>query len=385
MVAPEATAYDYTSFPHIFDAIFADCDTPTTIAFRGVSRAFRDAVDDALLTHVALCAVPAPASQATIGTGGTILGFVRPSELADPKPLPPDPESTDLTTALALLPPGFLQSFDSLHVDPQGKGTKTTRTPAAPPPLLPRVPAVIRTLDLTRGFMYNFNGLANLRTLRRAGFGVQFLPPSLESLTTVVDFATPSDMLPCRGTPLVVPTGLDKYILHVRWDQWPQEERYGLNTSIIGSHGTAPREMVLVLRPYLSGYRLDFFRGTAVGMLAVLEADGKVCIVGAEQLPIPNIGEEQGADGPDPHKWFKTIIRFFWPGHEADRERLDALLAQIESITVTEWHARLKAEGRGKDGLDSYEMQAVWPGYAHEHTSFMTETSCDCLRCQTDS
>ncbi|KAL1412324.1 hypothetical protein Q8F55_000068 [Vanrija albida] len=317
-------AIDHTAHPHIVDDILAACDTRTAIAFRGTSRAFRDRVDHALLTHVVPYIVPGPGSSFSGGPHpGPTVRFVRPSDCL-------------------------------------GIGLAT-------PPLLPNVPEAIRALDLRLSVAHLafYNRCTGVRTLRRANYSVWLhVPTTFDLLSTVVDSAV-LEGAGNRG--FSVPPGLGTYVLHLHW---PESEYVVGSTSIAvekaeGRSGW-PREMVLVLRPESRGeppralHGLYFIRELTVGMLCVLEGGGSVTIVGVEKVSRLNMG---AGEGEDLIERFKAMVMLFWRSlsDPPDELEVDDLLARVEFVAVDEWHAALKAKGRDGDGLDVYDLQAMWP------------------------
>ncbi|KAL1412320.1 hypothetical protein Q8F55_000064 [Vanrija albida] len=321
---------DSTAYPHIIDAILAACDTPTAIAFRGASRAFRAAVDSALLTHVALYVLP-----------------------------PPDPP----------LP----------HPDPHDQSTPIIRfgrpsdSSAPAPALLPNLPAAIRVLDIDHPYASSASNFARVHTLRCTSNAVWCRPP-LDDLRTVVDFATPHDKLNQGDDDvrLVIQPRLQRYVLHISWDESRWDEVGATISTQTTTHmatcqPTVPREMVLVLHPFSSGpaaaytHVIWFLHNLASDLLDVLDAGGGVCVVGVEAVSPLNMGSSD--EQPDRLGLFKDMLLHFWRSWKDApfQEALAASLAQIEFRTVTEWHAELKARGRDGDGLDAYGLQAVWP------------------------
>ncbi|KAL1412323.1 hypothetical protein Q8F55_000067 [Vanrija albida] len=335
-----AVVIDHSAYPHIVNAILATCDTRTAIAFRSTCRAFRAAVDAALLSHVALYPMPAPAPSQGHNSPNTILGFVRPSDY-------PEPESD------------------------------------SEPPLLPHVPSVVRTLDFvvdnyteTHDFAGDFAGVS---TLRRARDAVWSPPLKLSSLATLVDFATLYGGL---YQDLILPPRPETYVLHIRWDESESAEVYAdievdemRDTSATTAEAgpAPPRDTVLVLEPYTSGPPaahttwLFFLMDIAAEMLRVLEEGGSLCIVGVDDVSPRNLGaedgdEDEGGDGDeDPVKLFRRKLLDVWRDLEdpPEGEELDSLLSQVVFMTVAEWHASLLERGG-----DAYGLQAVWPAYA---------------------
>ncbi|KAL1412327.1 hypothetical protein Q8F55_000071 [Vanrija albida] len=332
-----STVIDHTANPHIIDAILASCDTPTTLAFRLASRAYRAAVD-ATLAHVALYLLPTAAPDGT-----PRFRFVRP-------------------------------------VDYRG----WTSEPHPPPPFLSHLPATVRALDVDTAFLRGeeIGACTSVRVVRRCGRAVWCRPgafhsfvPELDSLVTMVDFMTVDDY----GGELLIPHGLQEYVLHVRWDDSDQGV-IGVSRGDVSMRSWTrawPREMVLVLQPCsrappATADCLMFLRDVAVTMLGVLDAGGEVCVVGVEKVSPLNMGWRSGeSKSEDRRDLFKAMLSGFWREWgqgvlevNTDERRAD-LLAQVDFTTVNEWHSQLKEKGRDQDGLDMYDLQAVWPPYAN--------------------
>ncbi|KAL1412326.1 hypothetical protein Q8F55_000070 [Vanrija albida] len=315
---------DHTTHPHIIPAILAECDLPTTVAFRGTSRAFRDAVDAKLFAHVALYELPSDTSP---GQGGdpfrdtAVLRFVRPWDYRDGATSPP-------------------------------------------PHFLPNAPAAVRVLDLDRAYWFDYGACTSLRIVRRANDAVGSATASFNSLISdgslrcVVDFAT---LYGGSNETLVVPGGLMRYVLHLRWEASQQGHRAAIDLDVHNCPEPVPEEMVLVLHfPVgpLPENTIAFSLGQIMDyMFPVLTQGGSVRIVGVE---------EHG--GQDLRQILKDVLvntwrMAWWLDEGNDDERLTAFASLVEFMSVDEWHAELNEEGR-EDGLDAYELQAVWPGYA---------------------
>ncbi|KAL1412322.1 hypothetical protein Q8F55_000066 [Vanrija albida] len=323
---------DHKFYPHIVSLILAECDTPTTIAFRGTSRAFRDAITPALLAHVALYSMFAPV-QSHSATRRWISGYVKPSDYPNT---------------------GAYSDID--------------------PPVLPEIPAAIRAIDLVvenptqEWDHYLDSGYRGVRTLRRTRETVFSLPPKFEALSTVVDFAHLYSPL---HSDLYVPKELQTYVLHLRWNESERDEIMANITLVhLTGHEDAvlPREMVLVLQPYSPGPApastdtLGFLRHIAKQAMWALEDGCAVRIVGVDEVSPQNMG---GEGKQDRLKLFKDMLRGFWVAedeweHVPTAKKQAALLAKIVFMSTAEWHAGLR-----KKGGDAYDLQAVWPAYAY--------------------
>lgn len=323
---------DHTAHPHIINAIIRACHTPTAIAFRATSRAFRDKLDVMLLAHVLLYA-PALVPVPSVEHVNRIRGLVRPSDA-------PNPEDEQ----------------------------------APAPPLLPFVPGAVRVIDVNTDNSYTpelAGMLTGVRTVRRSNDAVWSRPPPFETVTTMVDFASLYGGL---YQDLEVLTGLESYVLHVRWDESERQEIFAdIDVQIRGT-GTPPVVMVLVLEPWSPGRPpvctpgLSFLSDIAVLMLRVLESAGTLRIVGADDMSPLNLDAEDGEDDDaDPVTMFKDMLLDFWRNSRDDaspEEGLGELLGQVEFVSVDEWCESLHQQGPGERGLDTFGLLAMWPQHA---------------------
>ncbi|WOO81835.1 uncharacterized protein LOC62_04G005353 [Vanrija pseudolonga] len=322
---------DHTAHPHIIDAIIGACDTPTAIAFRSTSRAFRDKIDPMLLAHVLLYA-PAPDPVPSIQHLNRIKGLVRPSEV----------------------------------VDPEVEG-------APPPPLLPFVPGAIRAIDVNTENEYTpefARKLTGVRTVRRSNDAVWSTPPPFDGIT-MVDFVSLYGGLYQDLGPFWF---LETYVIHIRWDESERQEIFA-EIDATPMKQACMSLMVLVLEPWSPGRPpvctpdLTFLSNIAVGMLSVLEWGGTLCIVGADDVSPLNMGAEaddEDEDDAHPVTMFEDMLLGFWRDSEnaPPEDHLVRLLADVEFVSLAEWHESLRQRGRDEDGLDVYELLAEWPRYA---------------------
>ncbi|KAL1412332.1 hypothetical protein Q8F55_000076 [Vanrija albida] len=308
---------DHTAYPHIIDAVIASATIPALARLRATSREFRDRINPLLFHHVVLC------ERSNGPRRKKELGFTTPGHIVFP-----------------------------------GAGTE---------PRLPFAPAAVQILDVVTPpkpvppakVVDQFTGLKTLRRMNQAvtTAGSNIFRPK----ATAVDLLT-LHFPPGEDTTVRLPPGIERYILHLKWDE---ADQHALWTVINLKNTLRIIDWVLVLHPSNADNTPpipapDFytFMDLMTEAITIVERGGRVTVVGVERVSpaqMPNNTLE--GRGVAAYDVLRENLKTFLLSHTPTPALVRAAAEAIRFVPYEEWLEELG---------DRKESEGLWPEAADE-------------------